>query len=356
MKKIVHLISRDKFTNGYVNFMNKYMNDETHIFFTLDAGFPLKVNCNDNVYFVSSFNDIKYNGYLEYLNDSDLIIVSGFFYLFQMDVFLDRKILGKTYFHLWGGDFYCLRNNETFDEYINNILKKHFLINAGGVINLISNDYDELCKYCSPKGRNFIAPMCDDGSKKELIKEMHSLIKKDNDLIYILLGNSATETNQHIQALKILKKYAKENIKIICPLSYGSLEYRNKVIEYGRFFFREKFEALTSFINIEDYYKIIAKCKIAIFNNNRQQAMGNINAALALNCKVFIRNDTAMWEYYYKNMKMNIFCINDILDLSFNDFIKTTEKQKENYNKYLDYSDINKKISAWKTVFDSIDI
>ena len=56
------------------------------------------------------------------------------------------------------------------------------------------------------------------------------------------------------------------------------------------------------------------------------------------------------------NMKMNIFCINDILDLSFNDFIKTNEKLKENYNKYLDYSDMNKKISAWKTVFDSIDI
>ena len=54
-------------------------------------------------------------------------------------------------------------------------------------------------------------------------------------------------------------------------------------------------------LKIENYNKKHANkdsIEIAIFNNDRQQAMGNITALLGMKSKVFIRDDTSMWSNF----------------------------------------------------------
>ena len=48
----------------------------------------------------------------------------------------------------------------------------------------------------------------------------------------------------------------------------------------------------------EEYAKFFSKMNVAIFNNNRQQAMGNITLASFLGCKVYLRKNTTMWRQY----------------------------------------------------------
>lgn len=194
--------------------------------------------------------------------------------------------------------------------------------------------------------------MCGDGTEIEIIKSLRN-IEKSISPVKILLGNSATESNQHIQILKVLEKYSKENIQIICPLSYGEELYRDNVIDIGKKIFDEKFCPIISYMDKKKYYEIIAECKIAIFNNNRQQAMGNINSALALGCKVFIRNDTPMWFTYCDVRKMEIYNVEDIIHMSFSDFICI--HSNDNYSKYLEITNENKRIRSWQVVFDSIE-
>ena len=60
--------------------------------------------------------------------------------------------------------------------------------------------------------------------------------------IIIQVGNSATNTNNHIDVLKTLEKYKCENIKIFLPLAYGEQEYAEEVIAYleTRFLHKER--------------------------------------------------------------------------------------------------------------------
>ena len=48
--------------------------------------------------------------------------------------------------------------------------------------------------------------------------------KDEKQIINILIGNSATETNNHIEVLDLLSKFKNEDIKIYVPLSYGDME------------------------------------------------------------------------------------------------------------------------------------
>lgn len=49
-------------------------------------------------------------------------------------------------------------------------------------------------------------------------------------------------------------------------------------------------------MNPEEYCSFLSEMDVAVFNNNRQQGMANIALLANLGTKVFIRNDTSMWD------------------------------------------------------------
>lgn len=353
MKNIVHIIYHDKFTDGYINFMNNYLSEYNHLFYTTDRGFDLKVTSDDKVIFLNSYNDLNNKANKSTLKSADIIIISGFFFVNQMKVFFNKKILNKTYFHLWGADFYCLAKNGSIKRIISNFLRKYFLSNAAGVINLIPGDYEILCKYCTPKGKHFVAPMCDDGTTQKIVNELKN-VKKETNPYKIMVGNSATETNQHFEILHLLERFRDENIEIICPLSYGDKKYAELVIEEGNRIFENKFKPLLEYMDKKDYFKMIATSGVAIFNNNRQQAMGNINATLGLGCKVYIRSDTPMWKTFHSDRQYCIYRVEDIESMSFDEFIKISSDVKKNVDIYSDLNDVNKYVNQWVNVLESI--
>lgn len=112
------------------------------------------------------------------------------------------------------------------------------------------------------------------------------------------LGNSATDTNNHLDALDYLNSIQWQG-EIVVPLSYGSTEYRNKIIEYGVKNFGEKFTPLVDFIPLEEYHQLMNSCGIVWMNHIRQQAAGNILAALYMG-KVVIMNSN---NNLYKTLK-----------------------------------------------------
>ena len=354
MNKIVHVIYRDKFTDGYIKFMNDYLSGYEHLFYTTNKGFDMDLTSNDNVIFLNSFLELHKKENTKNLINADLIIISGFFFLKQMKAFYNRKILSKTYFHLWGGDLYCLKENSSIKMKLSNLLRKYFFVNAGGIINLIPGDYEILCKYCTPKGKHFVAPMCSGGVIPKILSELRTCEKQTNPYM-ILVGNSATQTNQHFEILQTLERFKNENIEIVCPLSYGNKEYAEEVINFGKNMFGSKFTPLTDYMDKKTYYRIIAKASIAIFNNNRQQAMGNINATLGLGCKVFIRTDTPMWEIYYHERKYSIHKVEDIAQMSFDEFVKNDTDPQYNWEQYLKSTDMDSNVQKWINVFNSIE-
>jgi dTDP-N-acetylfucosamine:lipid II N-acetylfucosaminyltransferase len=105
----------------------------------------------------------------------------------------------------------------------------------------------------------------------------------------ILLGNSASPINNHIDAMALLNKVDLKGKNIICPLSYGgSKRYVARVKEQGIKYWGDSFVYLCDFMQADEYWKLLNSCGYAIFYNESQAAMGNIFNSIKIGRKVFL--------------------------------------------------------------------
>ena len=70
---------------------------------------------------------------------------------------------------------------------------------------------------------------------------------------HIQLGNSATPTNNHIEAIDWLAQMELGARRVIVPLSYGSDEYRDMVCAYGKKRLGDTFQPVTDFMPFDEY-------------------------------------------------------------------------------------------------------
>lgn len=357
MKRILYVVNLDKFTEGFYKFirMNFPDQDNQFIFYGKLHDFDF-LSSADTCYWIETYRKLnsKHRAVV-FARNCDAIIYSGIFGCERLALKFGLQTLKKSYFQLWGGDYNCFRNinQMSLKDKMWIIYRKYVLYNAKVIINLIPSEYDSLVKLCKIKGQHMVAPVPDDGTRKRMLNDLcHT--PKSMQPIMIQIGNSATLTNQHVHVLKILERFKNENIQIICPLSYGNMEYAEQITKKGTELFGTKFVALREYIPLSEYYKLLSNVKVAVFNNDRQQAMGNINAALALGCKVFIRSDTPMWKTYNERGYF-ISDVDELAHVDFNELIEFPDDKIENniecYNRNAEH-EIAKK--AWAEVFASI--
>ena len=120
----------------------------------------------------------------------------------------------------------------------------------------------------------------------------------------ILLGNSATPSNNHLDALYFLKNYEhyfSKNTKIITPLSYGNSNYADLIIDKGKDLFGDRFVHLAKMYQPEDYSKILESCGYYFMNHIRQQAGNNIAQALSMGGRVILDKRNPFYSFYKNN-------------------------------------------------------
>lgn len=127
--------------------------------------------------------------------------------------------------------------------------------------------------------------------------ENHRITGRD-----ILIGNNSSYTNNHIDTFDFISKldFNFQHRKIIVPLSYGNKEYGKLVKEKGGELFPNSFLPLDDFLPKDDYIRILKSCGFVIFNNIRQQALGNIIIMLYLGSKVFLNESSPLYDYLSK--------------------------------------------------------
>ena len=127
----------------------------------------------------------------------------------------------------------------------------------------------------------------------------------------ILIGNSATYENNHLEAFDLLSVLDIKDRSLICPLSYGLPVYKDEVSRIGDDLFGNKFNALTNFMTIDEYINTLSSCSVVIMNHIRQQGLGNIIIMLYLGAKVFLRKENPIYGFF-KNEGAKIFSIEDL--------------------------------------------
>jgi hypothetical protein len=144
----------------------------------------------------------------------------------------------------------------------------------------------------------------------------HTLGEKLNQNVLnqsnILIGNSATQTNNHLDAFKALSHIDLKDRKVIVPLSYGGNEsYLNKVLEQGKILLGDNFHPILDFMSLEEYNALILSCSHVIFNHIRQQAVGNILTMAYVGAKLFF-NSKGLGYKYYKSIGLNVYTLKDL--------------------------------------------
>lgn len=127
----------------------------------------------------------------------------------------------------------------------------------------------------------------------------------------VLIGNSASITNNHLESFELVKQLELRKRKVIVPLSYGSFNYREIIIKKGKEELGGSFQPLTEFLAIDEYIAILQSCSIVIMNHLRQQALGNIVIALYMGAKVFLDKRNPIYTFF-ANQGVYIYCLEDL--------------------------------------------
>jgi len=313
---IVHLFDDQKFVDITINNFDK-INSSINRYIVFSKSNKLKYVHNTDRVFVLNNSSYKIKHEIIF-KDCSLLVIH---FLTPLKSYIIKKAPPnvRVLWSTWGADFYdmfhdyniyenltkrLISKNNLFQFRKLNIYNLYHLLkyrilpikNENQVLSKIEylstvlpDEYDLITKRFSfnPKYIDFNYGINDFDNLKQ-----YSLANK------VLIGNSATYSNNH---LDVFKKIKNSNCEFICPLNYGGQDYKQYqkiIIQNGTFYFKKKITFLTEFLALEEYNNILLECNSAIMFHIRQQALANIFKLLFLGIRLFLNRKSILYNYF----------------------------------------------------------
>lgn len=352
---IIHMFPKSQFVQGFVDFLLNHFDTKNHkVILYTNQRFELPSEVYE-LEFVSDYDEKNLFWLYKELAGADKIIfhnLSVTFYVMLM-VYLIPSIAKKASWLVWGGDLYCHNNRpiRMLDRFVEH-MRKIIISRLPYIATLTTGDYNLALKWYETNAKNIRINYCDE-NEINILKDVKKRNLPKYDTVNILLGNSATESNCHIDMLNVLSKFRNENICIYVPLSYGNMEYAEKVKTYGSKIFGNKIIYIEEFMERREYFSLLARMQVTIFNHNRQQALGNIFAMLYLGKKVYLRQGTTMWNEITDFWKYHVFPTEEIGRETLTGLCEYNNINKsENIEIAERFYDVKNKVAEWSVFFD----
>lgn len=352
MKILFFINKKNGFARSLIGYMGENFPEHEFDFYIIDRRLEESLPDQTNVHRILSYREFMANRTLRnHIQTSDKIIVSGVFTMHVVLSFFPRKVLRKTYLQFWGGDFYCFRNRSKKNDILK-LFMNHCVKNCAGVITLVDSEVEEFRKFFPYEKKFFSVPVPNGPKADQLMKKYREISKasSDNTRKRIVVGNSSTRENMHLEAFQMIQHICQEGVEIFCPLSYGDPQYRDEVIAKGKELFGNSFHPITEYMTYEDYMDFLLSCSVGVYNLNRQQGMGNISMLVNMGKKVYIRRDISLWSYYESyGYKMND--IADIPKQNMDAFFSWTEEDRNRNYQALDFRNAQMK-NKWQDILN----
>ena len=269
-----------------------------------------------------------------------------------------RFLLKKAVWVLWGGDLYYFKYRpKNFRADVYEFLRRGIIKKIPVIACFIKGDYEIAQKVYHTKARyRYVCyPMPTDFPYlAELKKNALRKTGSGGHAKTILVGNSAADTNQHIEILNILSKFKDRDLKVICPLSYAvEDEYVQSVLNCGNRIFGSNFIPLLEMMSPEEYSNLLDSVDVAIMNHQRQQGLGNVLALLYLGKKVYIRKDTTPFGYL-SDLGLGIYNTLDLSNATFEEIFSMDELLKASNAAIIDKEFSRENfVAVWKNLFQN---
>lgn len=325
---ILHVAGLDKFIPPFVRLVEDEFKEDEHQFWLTGSVEKYPAEQSETIYVCGDGIWGKLAGYTKLvtqLHSARKVMLHGLFNIRVVLVLaLCPWVLPKCHWIIWGGDLYQFRKaGYTWQSRINEALRRFVIRKVGHLVTYIEGDVELARQWYGAKGTYhecimYLSNVIDPKVTAEAAPA------SDHDGLNILLGNSADPSNNHIEALERLLPFKARPLKIFAPLSYGDKNHAKKVISQGKAWFGDKFVPMTDFMPFEQYLEFLKSLDIAIFNHQRQQAMGNTITLLGMGKTVFMRSDVSHWRFL-KGLGVKL---NDVEELELCRI--TPEEAKEN--------------------------
>lgn len=348
-KRILHIGTDEKFLNAVEFTYEKAFPGKNLIYITLsDKGMPLKhIKISDNFIF-GDFSIQSKHEIVEMSDDFDYVILHGLD-KFKSEIFFSSNTKEKFVLSIWGAEIYNnpyvlgidLYGEKTLNKFINRYifnLKKvlrplYYKLFHGSLdnFNLQLKVIKEISLIAGQPPEDFLFLQERNLANNKAKYFFYSyypfeyIFKNNEELVSdgtnILLGNSASSTNNHLEIIEILAKLDLGNSKIFTPLSYGDENYANEITKIGKQKLGNHFVPLRDYMALSDYNKTVSSCGIVIMNHYRQQAVGNIVAMLLMGAKIYLDERNTVY-HYLKRIGCSVFSISMDLKVENRDAFK----------------------------------
>lgn len=158
---------------------------------------------------------------------------------------------------------------------------------------------------------------------------LDSQFSTGNDL---MIGNSASLTNNHLYVLKYIKDIPIDYDNIIVPVSYGGKRsYIEDVIgKYGEIY-SDKMVFLRNYMPLSEYNKIFLRLKTMVLASWRQESIGTIFMGLYLGIKIYMSNKSPLFQ----SLLEEGFVLFDIENVTKDSFAVDLSEEQKNMNRSL---------------------
>ncbi|MFD2891043.1 TDP-N-acetylfucosamine:lipid II N-acetylfucosaminyltransferase [Flavobacterium chuncheonense] len=361
--KIVHVASDEKFINSaFAQFEAVYKGANFFYLIVDDITAPLKYVNPNNQIFLETNAVANLKKLHEKFKDATLICFHSLNY-FNSIVLNHTPSYYKTLCMFWGLEFY---NNpiffnqqdvlgiQTFGAYFKKDLQEKLLTSFKDVFRQLkyrlidgtNSPHTEVAK--AIRKVDFCGALYEEEHELMKIKAsvnfdffkftyypLELMIGENSDWVTgtdIMLGNSASYSNNHLEAFELLNKFNLENRKVVLPLSYGNQSYKEDILKKGETALRDHFEPLTTFLGLQEYNNYLKRCGIVIMNHYRQQAFGNIVVMLFMGAKLYLNENNTIYRFL-KRMGIHVYSISDDFNADNINALEVLDNDKRIHNR-----------------------
>lgn len=342
---ICHILLESEYSYRYYKLIRKFFSLTDHCFVVHGKGLNFdsdKYEYEEAIY-TTNFTE---NEVLKIFEQASTIIVNGLFSHSIVNFFFYHpRYLEKLSWFIWGDDIFPVKEKDfdfsfqklSFEKIIklarnikNNIkisfavkaiplktscheMQRSFVIKDMKSIISLEKDYDIVNHFYQTQAKHIygLHPLFIDWNNlNKLLIIADDVLKKNN--YNLLIGNSGSITNKHIEAFRLFQHLDISNANLYCPLSYGDPYHINQVIKLGSNLFGECFNPITNILSTSEYMNFLTKINVAIMNHDIQEGVGTIATLIILGCKIYMKKHTPSYDFF-SGKGIKIFDINDII-------------------------------------------
>lgn len=165
-----------------------------------------------------------------------------------------------------------------------------------------------------------------------MLGSLYGLPFAEHDEAKVIVGNSASRTNNHLYLLRFLRSINIDKLHFSLLLSYGDSDkrYINRVVTAYKKSLGDNVSFVTDYVPLREFNNRLLTATHFVYGNWRQEAVGNILTAFYLGGKVYLSRYNPLLDDF-RQKGFIVFCLEDIDE----SFITHLTKEEKVHNRTL---------------------